>query len=111
MESCGGGAHAGWLPRGHCGCSSRRCTSSPPLCAGVNPLLYPTLMHRSFARNVDVETSPDADTPRPCGVALLVRGQLLLPGCLDACTEPCAADGYQILVPCCCPPVVCQNSG
>ncbi|PSC67511.1 importin-11 isoform X1 [Micractinium conductrix] len=25
----------------------------------------------SFARNVDVETSPDADTPRPCGVALL----------------------------------------
>lgn len=26
----------------------------------------------SFARNVDVETSPDADTPRPCGVALLV---------------------------------------
>lgn len=25
----------------------------------------------SFARQVDVETSPDADTPRPCGVALL----------------------------------------
>ena len=24
-----------------------------------------------FARQVDVETSPDADTPRPCGVALL----------------------------------------
>lgn len=31
----------------------------------------------SFARNVDVETSPDADTPRPCGVALLVRWWLL----------------------------------
>jgi len=25
----------------------------------------------SYARQVDVETSPDADTPRPCGVALL----------------------------------------
>lgn len=25
----------------------------------------------SFARQVDLETSPDADTPRPCGVALL----------------------------------------
>ena len=24
-----------------------------------------------FARQVDVETSPEADTPRPCGVALL----------------------------------------
>ena len=32
----------------------------------------------SFARNVDVETSPDADTPRPCGVALLVSELPLL---------------------------------
>lgn len=33
-------------------------------------LLPPPLVLR-FARQVDVETSPEADTPRPCGVALL----------------------------------------
>jgi hypothetical protein len=31
----------------------------------------PPTPHPRFARQVDVETSPDADTPRPCGVALL----------------------------------------
>ena len=28
--------------------------------------------HSGYMRSMDVETSPDADTPRPCGVALLV---------------------------------------
>jgi hypothetical protein len=62
---------------------SLACPSSVP--SLTPPIAHPASLSaaiapRSFARNVDVETSPDADTPRPCGVALLVRlaGLLLL---------------------------------
>ncbi len=59
-------------------CLLFRRSASQKLCPAASPALTCCPAPCSFARNVDVETSPDADTPRPCGVALLVRATAIL---------------------------------
>ncbi len=59
---------------GHAAASAHACAGIMGCALSARHLPFvPPHSTCSFARNVDVETSPDADTPRPCGVALLVR--------------------------------------